>query len=192
MCPKSDLQEANRQIIDQSNRLRRNNLVMYNVPEGAEGLENGVNCLSYVREFLRTEVGMDPVPEIQVAHRSGHIKKSQNQADEELNRLEVDAERKVRPIHIFCTYRPDRDKILHAAVAALRNKETNIYFTDDVHPYTRNVQKKLILVMKDMRRKGWFAYIPWTVPRVIKYKNTPKGTPGPLKTYRLKDDYTNQ
>ena len=40
--PKSDLQETNRQIIDQSNRLRRNNLVMYNVPEGAEGLENGV------------------------------------------------------------------------------------------------------------------------------------------------------
>lgn len=185
---KSVLQEANREIIDLSNRLRRNNLVMYNVPEGAEGVGDEADCLSYVKEYLNTEVGMDPVPEIQVAHRSGRKRKSknpENQAETSEEESEVG-----RPIHLMLTYRPDKDAVLQAAIVALKDKETDIFFTDDVHPYTRSVHKKLVPVMKDMRKKGWFAYIPWTVPRVIKYKSTPKGTPGPLKTYRHKDDFT--
>jgi hypothetical protein len=88
----------------------------------------------------------------------------------------------------MCTYRPDKDAILQAAMKSLRGRNSDIYFTDDVHPYTRSVHKKLVGIMMDMRKKKWLAYIPWTVPRVIKYKSSPKGTPGSLKTYRLKED----
>ena len=43
---------------------------------------------------------------------------------------------------------------------------------DYVHPHTRNIQKKLLPIMKDMQKKGWLAFIPWKVHWVIKYKST--------------------
>ena len=54
--------------------------------------------------------------------------------------------------------------------------------TDDIDPATREDHKKLVTVMKDMREKrGYFAYIPWSVPRVIRYKEGQKQANLPLK-----------
>ena len=64
-------------------------------------------------------------------------------------------------------------------------KESKYYLTDDLHPETRKIHNKLVPIMKEMRKKGYLAFIPWTVPRLIKYKDSPKGTPGPIKVYRL-------
>ena len=185
--------DCRKELIDLSNRQRRNNVVIYNVPEGSEGVGKDGDCLKFVSDFLKEEIGMDPVPHLQAAHRSGRktqaveprgskSNNSQTQGEEEQNRP--------RPIHVLCTYRPDKTEILSKAARKLKQKDTNIFFSDDVHPYTREVDRKLRQVMKDMRSKGWLAFIPWTVPRVIKYKSTPRGTKGPLKTYKLKEDFT--
>ena len=186
---KRELYEANRQIVDLSNHARRNNLIMYNVPEGTEGEGRDGDCRSYVKNFISTTLGMDPIPEVQAAHRSSRNPNRFDQTDD-LTQSENAKEDRWRPIHILFTYRPDKEAVLEQAIAAFKSKKTDIYFTDDVHPHTRNIQKKLVPIMKDMRKKGWLAFIPWKVPRVIKYKSTPKGTPGRLKTYRLEEDFT--
>ena len=43
---------------------------MYNVPEGTEGEGRDGDCLSYVKHFISTTLGMDLIPEVQAAHRS--------------------------------------------------------------------------------------------------------------------------
>ena len=73
-------------------------------------------------------------------------------------------------------------------VKAFKNNVNKFFVTDGVHPYTRAVHKQLIPVMRDRRQKN--AYTPWTVPCVVKYRNTPPGTSGPLKTFRLSRDFT--
>ena len=70
-------------------------------------------------------------------------------------------------------------------ILSFKGCEKHYFKTDDIHPYTRNVHNQLVTVMKDMIQKNLFAYIPWTVPRVIKYRSGPRGTPRRLKTCRL-------
>ena len=79
---KRELCEANRQIVDLSNRARRNNLIMYNVPEGTEGAGRDGDCLSYVKNFINTTLGMDAIPEVQAAHRSSRNLNSIDQTDD--------------------------------------------------------------------------------------------------------------
>ena len=179
---KKDFELARKEIIDLSNRSRRKNIILHNVPEGEE---EDIGCEEFVQKFLSDVVGMDPVPPVEVAHRSG--KKVGSRESEEDG-----SERSTYPrkITVRCVKRQDKNRILEAAVNALKGHEKNYFITDDIHPYTRNVHNQLVTVMKDMRQKNWFAYIPWTVPRVIKYRSGPRGTPGRLKTYRLPGDIT--
>ena len=169
-----DMTCMKKELIDLSNRSRRKNIVFHNVPEGAEG-KNG--CLKYVTDFLKNELEMDPPPQIEVAHRSGQKSSDENSENKHM-----------RLIHATCIYRPDRNRILETAVKKLKGKE--IFITDDLHPYTRDIHNKLVPIMKDMRKKNWLAFIPWSVPRVIKYRNTPRGTPGRIKIYKLTEDFT--
>ena len=175
---KKELELIKKEIIDLSNRSRGNNVVLHNIPEG---VENDLGCENYVLKFLKETVGMDEIPDIEVAHRSGRF--GQQKDGDEKSPIP-------RRIHVRCFRRPDRDKILVAAVKALKNNVNKYFVTDDVHPYTRAVHKQLVPVMRDMRQKNWYAYIPWSVPRVVKYRNTPPGTSGPLKTFRLSTDFT--
>ena len=178
---KKEIDSIKKEVIDSSNRSRRNNIVLYNVPEGEE---SEIGCAEYVTKFLKETIGMDPVPDIEVAHRSGK-RYQQNE-----NENGTQSSGYPRRIHARCFRCPDRDTILESAAKVLKDKDTNIFITDDIHSYTREVHKELVTIMKDMRSKNWFAYIPWSVPRVIKYRNTPPGTRGQLKTYRLKRDIT--
>ena len=178
---KKEIDSIKKEVIDSSNRSRRNNIVLYNVPEGEE---SEIGCAEYVTKFLKETIGMDPVPDIEVAHRSG--KRYQQNEDEN----GTQSSGYPRRIHARCFRRPDRDTILESAAKVLKDKDINIFITDDIHSYTREVHKELVTVMKDMRSKNWFDYIPWSMPRVIKYRNTPPGTRGQLNTYRLKRGIT--
>ena len=169
-----DINILRKEVIDLSNRSRRNNILIHNYPEGSE---RDKGCLNLVKDFLANELEMNPVPKIEVAHRSGRRKKGKGNKDTP-----------PRVITARCILRPDRDLILETAAKKL--KEKSVYITDDIHPYTREVHRKLVPVMKEMRQKQWLAYIPWKVPRTIQYKDTPKGTPGQLKTYYLPEDFT--
>ena len=122
----------------------------------------------FVETFIRKELGLDV--QIDAAHRTNGTSSD-----------------KPRLIHARCLRREDRDKVLREAPSKLKSRKFKgnpVYFTDDIDPSTRDIHKKLLVKMKEMRMQGYFAYIPWTVPRVIKYKQGPRDSQQPLKTYR--------
>ena len=61
-----EIDSIKKELIDSSNRSRKNNIVLYNVPEGEE---SEIGCAEYVTKFLKEIIGM--VPDIEVAPRSG-------------------------------------------------------------------------------------------------------------------------
>ncbi len=58
----------------------------------------------------------------------------------------------------------------------------SVYVSDDVEPATREIHRQLVTKMKEFRQQGMLAYIPWSVPRVLKYREHQGGQ---LKTYRV-------
>ena len=62
---KKELKETEAKLDDLENRNRRNNIVIFNLPEGIEG----ANCLAYFQSMLRENCKIDAA--IQRAHRSG-------------------------------------------------------------------------------------------------------------------------
>ena len=221
-----------KQMVDMSNRSRRNNIVIHNLPEGYENYYMSVanadqpshmnptpddaetsvmtsdgspddhttqdstdddrpasdeNASTYagaaqtppppmerfIEKFLAKELGIHV--EIDAAHRTG-------------TKQDGDTP---RPIHARCLRREDRDKVLKTAPTKLRGRKfrgNSVFLSDDIDPVTRDTHKRLVPIMKDMREnKRYFAYIPWSVPRVIKYKEGPRDARLPLKTYKLRD-----
>jgi len=68
---KDELKKLEERLDDQGNRLRRNNIVMHNVPEGSEG-ENVYDCTDFVRQFLTDHMKTEDAEnwEIERAHCS--------------------------------------------------------------------------------------------------------------------------
>ena len=163
------------EIVDLSNRSRRNNIVLHNVPEEAEG-KGTIDCTNFVNQFLKEKVNMSRNIEIERAHRSPVAPKPPAGATP-------------RPIHVKFLRHKDRQEILHSVSKALRKDNDKIHISDDVHEETRKQHKLLLPKMYELRRKGNFAFIPWSVPRVIKYSDEPReaGKNRRLKTIRAED-----
>lgn len=170
----SDYQALKDRVVDLGNRSRRNNIVLHNVPEGVEGED--IDLSGFVESFVHEQLDLEV--QIGSAHRTpiGKPRHGNKAAP--------------RFIHARCIKRRDRDRILKEAPARLREKDFNgkrVYITDDIEPQTRVVHKKLVPICQEMRDQGKFAYIPFSVPRVIKYRDGPKGSKGPLRTYTLRE-----
>ena len=213
-------------MVDYSNRLRRNNIVIHNLPEnfekryaarnlqpddqsaandagGSEPNQEGStpetpgpdapserdSAVSYanaaraprpppmerlMEQFLLKELGLKV--EVDAAHRTN-------------SRVQNDSDNRPRLIHVRCLRREDRDRILKAAPAKLRGRKFNgesVFVTDDIDPETREDHKRLVVKMKEMREvKKYFAFVPWSVPRVTRYKEGRHDSDLPLQTYRL-------
>ena len=174
----SEITEVKRLIVDLVNRNKRNNVVLHNVPEGAEG--SNIDCTGLVHTFLRDTMGIPQAMEIERAHRTPMTSRPGTS----------DANAKPRPIHVrFLRYR-DREVMLKTSTQK-RNLEIRgkrIFISDDVHKDTREQHRRLMKKVKEMREKGNFAFIPWSVPRVIKYKEGGKDVAGVLKTMRDPND----
>ena len=125
-----------------------------------------------MERFLFKELGVNV--EVEAAHRT-------NRKD--------DDENNPRLIHARILRRDARDQVLKAAPSKLRQRKfkgNSVFITDDIDPTTRIQHKKLLPILKDMREnKRFFAFIPWSVPRVIKYKEGARDAQLPLKTFRL-------
>ena len=65
---KSAIVQLETQIVDLVNRNKRNNVVLHNVPEGAE--ENALDCKAVVHAFVRDVLGIPHSMEIDQAHRT--------------------------------------------------------------------------------------------------------------------------
>ncbi|XP_041467499.1 uncharacterized protein LOC121417833 [Lytechinus variegatus] len=178
---KADVKYANelkRNVVDLVNRSKRNNVVLHGIPEGVEG--DAHDCSHFVKEFFDTHMNVSNV-EVERAHRTPGGRSRQRDA--------TVATARPRPIHVKLLRFNDREKILKrsAALKDVRIKDKKIGISDDVHPETREEHRKLMIRVKKLREEGKFAFIPNSIPRVIKYKEGAKDGPGPLKTLRVTD-----
>ena len=91
--------------LDQENRSRRNNIVLHNVPEGAEEAHD---CSDFVKNFIinHMKVEHESKWEIERAHRSPTGPPSSN---------------RVRPIHVKFLRHADRVEVLKAAPKKLKD-----------------------------------------------------------------------
>lgn len=168
----SEMTKVKMQITDLVNRNKRNNVILHNVPEGAEG--SNADCTELVHTFIRDSMGIPQAMEIERAHRTP------------MTRMTSRHDTRPRPIHVrFLRYR-DRERVLKTSTQKknLEIKGKRIFVSDDVHYDTREQHRRLMKKVKEMREKGNFAFIPWSVPRVIKFKEGGKDVVGPLKTMR--------
>ena len=161
-------------IVDQVNRNKRNNVILHNVPEGAEG--SNADCTNLVHTFLRDTMGIPQAMEIERAHRTPMTSRPGT----------AHAGAKPRPIHVRFLRHRDRELVLKTSTQKknLEIRGKRIFISDDVHKDTREQHRRLMKIVKEMREKGNFAFIPWSVPRVIKFKEGGKDVAGPLKTMR--------
>ena len=150
------------QVEDLENRSKRNNIVIWNIPEGAE---RDSSCQELATNILSNQMGLDGHLEIMRAHRTS-IKK----------RLPEATAATPRPEHVYLLRYTDKKYILRNAASELRDNpflEVNLYISDDVSKSVRDNRKKLKerhLEEFRQREDVEFAYIPWTIPACILYK----------------------
>lgn len=168
--------ELRKSVVDLVNRSKRNNIVLHGIPEGVEGETH--DCSEYARTFFASNLNVSDV-DIERAHRSPSGKRRQMEGQNT----------RPRPIHVKLLRFTDREKILKrsAALKDVKIQGSKVGMSDDVHKDTRDEHRRLMVKVKKLRSENKFAFIPSTVPRVIKYKDGPKDTPGPLKTLRIAD-----
>lgn len=172
--------ELRRNVVDLVNRSKLNNVILHGIPEGEETAANGTqDCVTYARKFFVNHMNMQEM-EIERAHRTPRVKRP---AGNEGTRS------RPRPIHVKLLRFTDREAILKrsSALKDVRMRGSKVGISDDVHKDTRDEHKRLMVKVKQLRDENKFAFIPNSVPRVIKYKDGPKDAPGPLKTIRLSD-----
>ena len=169
MVSKDEFMKLQKEVIDQSNRQRRKNVVFYNVPEGTEGKD----CTGYINMLVKK---IEENLKIETAHRSPTYDSRKGERENP------------RPIHALCITRDDRDEILEKAPPYFKDNLVagkKVFISDDIHPQTRQIHKLLLEKQREFRSKGWLAYIPFRVPRMLKYRPGPRGTHVPLKTFRI-------
>lgn len=163
-----DTSKLKDKIDDLENRSRRNNLIFHGIPEGSE---EGHSCEEFLSDFLATHMKIDDGGDIELerAHRTP----SQPQS-----RPGGTNSRPTRPRPIHCKFLRynDRQYILKNAAKLLRNNKyrgSSVYISDDVTRTIRDGRKQLrenqLQSIRQDERVN-FAFIPWTIPPVIRYK----------------------
>ena len=144
-------------IDDLENRSRRNNLVLYNVPEKTE--TNPSECIDFMKklskDFIKIKEG--DIPVFQRAHRTptGPPRAQQN---------------KPRPIHIQFASFQDKIAFRKSAVALFKTTTFNgwkLFIQDDLSVRIQKNRKELVPTLKKLREEGkrpFFVY-----PAILKY-----------------------
>ena len=170
-----EIDTLNRKIDDLENRSKRNNVVISGLKEGAEK-----DCGS-VGEFLQDELfskhmGLENI-EVMRAHRT------------KINQAAASASAsQPRPIHVYLLRYPDKGRILKAATNTPKDNPfygSQIFISDDVSKSVRIAKAKLRRDhLKQLKESEGvqFAFIPWSVPAQILYKE--KNSEG-LKSFKI-------
>ena len=139
------------------------------VPEGTEG-KDCTGCINMLVKKIEENL------KIETAHRSPTYDSRKGERENP------------RPIHALCITRDDTDEILEKAPPYFKDNLVagkKVFISDDIHPQTRQIHKLWLEKQREFRSKGWLAYIPFRVPRMLKYRPGPRGTHVPLKTFRI-------
>ena len=165
------------QIDDLQNRSRRNNIILYGIPEGSEGDQQ---CENFMSDFIADHMQLDGGRDIKIgrAHRTPG------------RRPTASSSSRPRTIHCKLLRSGDREYILRNASKCLRNKtfkKSKVFITDDVTERVRHARKRLREnELQEIRNddRVHFAYIPFSLPPVIKFKLHT----GAFKTHRPGDE----
>ena len=159
---KAHVLELENRITDLQNRSRRNNIVIWNVPEGSE---KDIFMVEFVKKsLLIDDMKLEGAENIEImrAHRTPTA-------------IRRDAP-KPRPIHVYLLKYTDRQYILANAAKCLKENQydgSSLYISNDVTKDVREQRKKLKeKYLKNLRRRDdvQFAYVAWSVPAKILYK----------------------
>ena len=157
----SKVLELQRRIVDLQNRSRRNNVVVWNVPESSK---DGMCMTEFIQHLLNNHMKLEEAEAIEImrAHRTPTTR----------NRDQL----KSRPIHVYLLRYTDRQFILASAAKSLKDnpfKGSKLYISDDVTKEIRD-QRKLLKEehLKTLREREdvEFAYVAWSIPARIIYK----------------------
>jgi uncharacterized protein YoxC len=171
-----DFEKLVAQVDDLSNRVRRKNLVFINVPEGAEGDNEGdqaVKCEVFVKKFITEYLKLDAGNiVIERAHRTP-MKLRQPRTSP-------------RPIHIAFLSFVDRQRVLNAA----KNLKDNPYpgatviVAEDLTPKLQAERKKLWKKRMDLlkEKKGRKVFVNY--PAILRIVE-PDGTSRQLKASEI-------
>lgn len=172
----SDLDILKSKMDDLENRSKRNNVVVWGVKEGCE------SDFSSIEEFIEKELFTNHMQleegiEVMRAHRTG-VKRNSSNSDTP----------KPRPIHVCLLRYTDKSYILKNAAAKLKNnkyKDFSVFISDDVSRRVRieraELRKNHLPRIKETENV-LFAFIPWSIPAQILYKE--EGT-DKLKSFTL-------
>lgn len=154
--------ELEMKIDDLENRSKRNNIVLWNIPEGSE---MDKTCEVFVKEFIMQHMELPgETVEIERAHRTPP------------NRRRDQDKAKPRPIHVKLLRYTDKIRVFKHA-KTLKDKPfggAKIFISDDVSQKVRLQRKSLRLGSLEKIRSTpgvQFAFIPFQIPARIVYKD---------------------
>ena len=173
---RTEVEVLKEKIDDLENRSKRNNVVIWGVPEGSE--KDFASMEEFIEvELLQRHMRLERKIEVMRAHRSSFRRNpSENETP------------KPRPIHVYMLRYTDKVNLLKLAASKLKDnkyKESMIFISDDVSKSIRDDRSKLrknYLQEFKARPEVQFAFIPWSVPARILYKE--EGT-NSLKSFYL-------
>ena len=168
----SEIDKCWDKIDDLENRARRNNIVLFNIPEGSEA--NPSNCIDFVNNLI-TEF-IDPnIPEgsvdIQRAHRTPTGPPRPGQI-------------KPRPIHVYFNQFSQKEMVRKAAIPAFKAtkyKNCKLFVAEDISKRLQNKRKEMFPTFKKLREEGkrpFFSY-----PAILKYWEN-----GAVKVFKITPD----
>ena len=152
------LKQAEIKINELENRGRRNNIVLFNIPEDMEGSD----CAAFVKGLL-AEATSDPVvlrsaDEIQRAHRTG--KKSSATTPSRGQKA------RPRPIHVGYSSYIAKEKSKKSLRELFKSKkfgpnDTSFFASDDYSRKVQQLRKEKIPELKRLRKEGKRAYLAY-------------------------------
>jgi len=150
----AQVKNVEKRLDDLENQSKRNNIVIWNIPEGAE---KEPSCQEVVRNILFNHMELEGSLEIMRAHHTP-LKKRRN-ADE-------NGTPPPRPVHVYLLRYTDKQYILRNAASKLKDnpfQDANLYTSDDVSKSVRDDRKKLKeRHLEDFRQREdvEFVYVP--------------------------------
>ena len=167
-CLKDEVAKLNKKLVDSEskiddleNRGRRNNIVMYNIPEGKENN----NCIKLVEDLL-VQAGIQGASQIQRAHRTGQLPKVSSSGS-------ASNVKRPRPIHVgFSSFR-EKEAARKALIAYFKSKQdgdpSKYAVSDDYSLRVQKLRKEKIPELKRLRLEGKKAFLAYPAEiRILK------------------------
>ena len=149
---------AETKIDDLENRSRRNNLVIYNVPEGQEG-STSADCSKFVMNLLKA---CSVSATIQRAHRTGP-------PQDDVGSTTSGKRPRPRPIHVGFSSYVEKERSKKALVQSFKKQTENRFFVSD--DFSRRVQllrKEKLPELKQLRDQGKNAFFVFPAKIVVR------------------------